>query len=41
MVDDPNECAVIFEVHDLARARGFTTAPDVPDAQTQSGLLAG
>jgi hypothetical protein len=39
-LDDPNECVVIFEVHDLEKARAFTTAPGVPDAQAESGLLA-
>jgi heme-degrading monooxygenase HmoA len=39
-LDDPNECVVLFEVHNLEKARAFTSSRDVPDAHAQSGLLA-
>jgi hypothetical protein len=39
-LDEPNDCVVLFEVHDLEKARAFTSSPEVPDAQALSGLVA-
>ena len=38
-VDDPCEVFMLFEVTDLAKARAFVTAPEVPDAQQESGMV--
>lgn len=37
--DDPNEVTVYFEVADLARAREFTTSPDLAQAMHAAGVL--
>jgi hypothetical protein len=36
---DPEEVFLLFEVTDLAKARGFVFSPEVPDAQSQSGIV--
>jgi hypothetical protein len=36
---EPNEVFLLFEVMDLARARGFVSSSEVSDAQTQSGVV--
>jgi hypothetical protein len=38
-VDDPHEVFFLFAVDDVAKARAFVAAPDVPDAQRESGVL--
>ena len=36
---EPNEVFLFFEVTDLAKARGFVSSPQVPNAQADSGVL--
>ena len=36
---EPNEVFLLFEVLDLAKARGFVYSPDVTNAQAQAGVL--
>lgn len=36
-LDDPDDVFMLFEVTDIAKARGFVTAPDVPKAVEESG----
>lgn len=38
-VEDPNEVFMFFRVTDIEKARAFVTAPEVPDAQTESGVV--
>ncbi|MFQ5779320.1 MAG: hypothetical protein ACE5HN_00875 [Nitrospiria bacterium] len=38
-VDDPNELFLFFEVTNLAKAQGLVTAPEVPEAKQQSGVV--
>jgi hypothetical protein len=40
-VGDPNEIFYSFLVTDEAKARAFISAPAVPDAQKESGLVEG
>jgi hypothetical protein len=37
--ENPNEVFILFEAQTLEGARGFVTAPDVPEAQHSSGVL--
>lgn len=37
--DDPNEVFLLFEVDDPEQARAFVSAPDVPQAQRDSGVV--
>jgi hypothetical protein len=39
--DDPNEVFYSLAVTDLESAKAFISAPNVPDAQKESGLLDG
>jgi hypothetical protein len=36
---EPNEVFLFFEVTDLAKARGFVFAPEVPNSQAESGVV--
>lgn len=36
---EPNEVFLLFEVLDLAKARGFVFSPEVPRAQAESGVV--
>jgi hypothetical protein len=36
---EPNEVFLFFEVTDLAKARGFVFAAEVPKAQEESGIV--
>jgi hypothetical protein len=36
---EPNEVFLLFEVTDLAKARGFVSSSEVPDAQAASGVM--
>jgi hypothetical protein len=36
---EPNEVFLLFEVTDLAKARGFVSSSEVPDAQTAAGVM--
>lgn len=36
---EPNEVFLLFEVTDLAKARGFVFSPQVPDARADSGVV--
>jgi hypothetical protein len=36
---EPNEVFLLFEVTDLAKARGFVFSPDVPSSQEISGVV--
>ena len=38
-LDDPQEVFMLFEVTDLDKARAFVTAPKVPKAQQQAGVV--
>ena len=38
-IDDPNLVFSQFEVTDLAKARAFTSAPEVEDAKSASGVV--
>lgn len=38
-VEDPNEVFLLFEVTDVAKARGFVSSPQVPEAMRQSGVI--
>ena len=38
-VDDRNEVVLWFEVTDLEKARGFVSAPEVPRAKEESGVV--
>jgi len=36
---EPNEVFLFFEVMDLAKARGFVSAPEALEAQQESGIV--
>ncbi|MGB7730753.1 MAG: hypothetical protein WBL50_22185 [Candidatus Acidiferrum sp.] len=36
---EPNEVFLLFEVTDLAKARGFVFSSEVPSAQAESGVV--
>jgi hypothetical protein len=36
---EPEEVFLLFEVTDLAKARGFVFSSEVPDAKAQSGIV--
>jgi len=36
---EPNEVFLFFEVTDLAKARGFVFSPEVPNSQSESGVV--
>ncbi|MGB2633636.1 MAG: hypothetical protein WAM58_06840 [Candidatus Acidiferrum sp.] len=36
---EPNEVFLLFEVTDLAKARGFVFSSEVPTAQAESGVV--
>jgi hypothetical protein len=38
-LDDPNDVFMLFQVTDIAKARNFVTAPDVPEAVKESGAV--
>jgi heme-degrading monooxygenase HmoA len=38
-LDDPNETTIIFEFADEAKARAFTTAPDLREAMNKGGVI--
>jgi hypothetical protein len=38
-VEDPNEVFVLMEIEDFDCARAFVSAPDVPAAQDESGVV--
>ena len=38
-VDNPNEVFMLFEVENEEKARAFVTSPEVPDAQSQAGVV--
>ena len=38
-VEDPNEVFMLFQVHDLEKARAFVTSPKVPEAKQASGVI--
>lgn len=38
-IDNPNEVHMLFEVHDLAKARAFVSSPRVPEAMERSGVI--
>jgi hypothetical protein len=36
---EPNEVFLLFEVMDLAKARGFVSSPEASNAQTEAGVV--
>ena len=38
-IDNIQDVIMLFEVHDLTKARAFVTSPKVPDAKRQSGVI--
>jgi len=38
-IDQQNEVFTLFEVTDLAKARGFVTSPEAPGAKEASGVI--
>lgn len=38
-VADPHEVFILLDVDDLAKARAFVTAPNVPDTRESAGVL--
>ena len=37
--DKPNELVLLFEVSDIAKAKAFTTTPDLKEKMTAAGVL--
>lgn len=38
-VENPNEVFLLFEIEDIERARAFVSAPGVPRAREESGVV--
>ena len=38
-LDNPNEIVLLFEVSDIAKAKKFTTSPDLKEEMQKAGVL--